>query len=88
MTGLEANAEAWERKEMGDARKAEEADRRAQEAKRRDKEERDALKGKIVGRYADEVKVLLVLYRRFSLFYIFSFASVLLQVCISNPYFV
>lgn len=57
LTGLEANAEAWERKELGDARKANEADRRAQEARRRDKEERDALKDQIVGRYADEVKV-------------------------------
>eukprot|EP00752_Nemacystus_decipiens_P005483 g4964.t2 len=56
LRGLEASAEAWERKELGDARKAEEAARRAQEARRRDKEERDALKDKIVGRYADEVK--------------------------------
>eukprot|EP00903_Cladosiphon_okamuranus_P007987 g7708.t1 len=59
LRGLEAHAEAWERKELGDARKAEEAERRAQEARRRDKEERDELKGKIVGRYADEVKPLL-----------------------------
>lgn len=55
--GLEADAEACERKELGDARKAEEANRRADEARKKDKEERDALKDKIVGRYADEVKV-------------------------------
>lgn len=54
---MEADAEAFERKELGDARKAREASDRAEEARRRDKEERDALKGKIVGRYADEVKV-------------------------------
>ncbi|CAN0232769.1 unnamed protein product [Ectocarpus fasciculatus] len=56
LKGLEADAEAFERKELGDARKAREASDRAEEARRRDKEERDALKGKIVGRYADEVK--------------------------------
>ncbi|CAM9903557.1 unnamed protein product, partial [Ectocarpus sp. 8 AP-2014] len=56
LKGLEADAEAFERKEQGDARKAREASDRAEEARRRDKEERDALKGKIVGRYADEVK--------------------------------
>ncbi|CAM9368158.1 unnamed protein product [Pylaiella littoralis] len=53
---LEADAEACERKEMGDARKVEEDNRRAEEAKKRDKEERNALKHKIVGRYADEIK--------------------------------
>ncbi|CAB1120333.1 unnamed protein product [Ectocarpus sp. CCAP 1310/34] len=56
LKGLEADAEACERKERGDARKAREASDRAEEARRRDKEERDALKGKIVGRYADEVE--------------------------------
>ncbi|CAM9485627.1 unnamed protein product [Scytosiphon promiscuus] len=56
LRGLEADAEAFEREELEGARKAREASRRAQEARIRDKEERDALKDKIVGRYADEVK--------------------------------
>lgn len=60
--GLEVDAEACERRELGDARKAEEATRRAEEARKRDKEERDALKDKIVGRYADEVKVCVLGY--------------------------
>lgn len=55
---LEAEAEACEQRELEDSLKAEDASRRAEEARRIDKEEREALKGKIVGRYADEVRAL------------------------------
>lgn len=55
LEGLEVKAEAFEHRKLENARKAEEVSKIKQEAKMRDKEERDALKGKIVARYADEV---------------------------------
>lgn len=56
LRALEEDAEAWEKKELEDARKAEEGRRKAEEGRRKDKAERDSLKGDIVGRYADEVR--------------------------------
>lgn len=56
LRALEADAEAWEQKELEDSRKAEEAARKVEEGRRKDKAERDSLKGGIVGRYADEVR--------------------------------
>lgn len=66
LRALEADAEAWEQKELlraaEDSRKAEEAARKVEEGRRRDKAERDALKGCIVGRYADEVRARVALF--------------------------
>lgn len=56
LKALEADAEAWEQKELEDSRKAEEAARKVEEGRRKDKAERDSLKESIVGRYADEVR--------------------------------
>lgn len=55
LNAIEMEAERWEKREVELRRKDEQATLRVEEARRRDKEEREALKGKIVGRYADEV---------------------------------
>lgn len=54
---LETEAESLERAELERVRLSEDASRRAVEARRADKEERDSLKGNIIDRYADEVRI-------------------------------
>lgn len=57
LRGLEDEAEAYEKREAEDRQKAEESKRRCEQEQRKTHAELEVLKKKIVGQYADEVKM-------------------------------